>query len=82
MSRILYKLRNRFKSQRGVSDSHLQVNKVFHVGQGGPQQKIDQLHVPLLYSQMQHSFVTFKFLELKKRHKLGIKLNPQDLWHH
>lgn len=43
---------------------------------------MDQLHVPLLYSQMEHSLVTFEFLELKKRHKLGIKLNPQDLWHH
>lgn len=82
MWRILNTLRNRFKSQRGVSDSHLQVNKILHVGQRGPQQKMDQLHVPLLHSQMEHSLVTFDFLELKKRHKLGIKLKPQDLWHH
>lgn len=79
MWRILGNLKNRLKSQGGACDTHLQVDKVLHIGQGGPQQITHQFHVPLLYSQMQNSLVTFDFLEIKKNtnFSLSINLNPQ-----
>lgn len=63
LQRIPGILENRFKSQGGVCATHLQVDKVLHVGQSGPQQETHELHVPLLYSQMQNSLVAFDFLE-------------------
>lgn len=45
--------------------THFHVDKVFHVCQGNPQQITHQINIPLLYSQVQHSLVTFDFLELE-----------------
>lgn len=57
-----------FKIQFWVSrpcGTHFQVDKVFHVLQGNPEQISHQINIPLLDSQVQHGLVTFDFLELE-----------------
>lgn len=79
-----------FKIQFWVScqcGTHFQVDKVFDVGQGNPQQIAHQINVPLLHSQVQHSLVTFDFLELKnwkwwerKKEKKNTRQNHKSDW--
>lgn len=45
---------------------YLHVDKGLHVGQLEFQEKINQLNISLLHSQMEYSLITFDFLRKKK----------------
>lgn len=58
--------------------THFQVDKVFHVLQGNPEQISHQINIPLLDSQVQHGLVTFDFLELRIGSDGKNRMKPQD----